>query len=156
MELLSDSAEYTLRLGNALGAVLVPGDVVCLEGELGTGKTVVARGIAGGRGHREAVPSPTFLIIHTYPRVAFCHVDAFRLEGSADLIDAGIEEYLDGRWICAVEWAGRVRAALPTGALTVRLEFTPEDDHRRITVECPGEWGPKMERLRKELEPDAS
>ena len=156
MEVLSNSSEDTLRLGGAIGGILFPGDVVCLEGELGTGKTVVARGIAGGRGHRGVVTSPTFLIIHPYPLASFCHVDAFRLEGPDELIEAGIEEYLDGEWICAVEWACRVRAALPPGALTVRLEFTEDDNRRRITLEGGGEWECRLEGVRRELERDAS
>ena len=155
MEVLSNSAEDTLRLGDAIGGVLALGDVVCLEGELGTGKTVVARGIARGRGHRGVVPSPTFLIIHQYQSVGFCHVDAFRLGGPEELIGAGIEEYLDGDWICVVEWAGRVRAALPSGALTVRLEFAGEEDRRRITLGGGGEWKKRLECVRTEFERDA-
>lgn len=155
MEILSNSSEDTLRLGGAIGRVLAFGDVVCLEGELGTGKTVVARGIARGRGHRGVVPSPTFLIIHPYQSVSFCHVDAFRLGGPEELIDAGIEEYLDGDWICAVEWAGKVRAALPSGALTVRLEFAEDENGRRITLGGGGEWQKRLECVRTEFERDA-
>jgi len=155
LEVLSNLPEDTLRLGDVIGGIVAPGDVVFLEGELGTGKTVVARGIARGRGHRGVVPSPTFLIIHPYQSIGLCHVDAFRLGGPEELIDAGIEEYLDGDWICAVEWAGRVRAALPPGALTVRLEFAEDENQRRITLGGGGEWKKRLERVRTEFERDA-
>jgi len=139
LELLSDSVDKTISLGMVLGRSLAPGDVVCLEGELGTGKTVMVRGIARGRGYTGAVPSPTFTIIHTYPGVRLCHADAFRLGSADELLEAGIDEYLDGDWVLTVEWSDRVRDALPEDALTVRLAFGEEDNERLLTIEAAGE-----------------
>jgi tRNA threonylcarbamoyladenosine biosynthesis protein TsaE len=124
--LKSGSQETSAGIGAFLSSVLEPGDVLCLEGPLGTGKTVLVRGLARGRGWAGPVPSPTFTIINPYPEIGLCHVDAFRLSGADELVEAGIEEYLDGDWVCAVEWAERVRPALPARALEVSLAFGEE------------------------------
>lgn len=138
-----------------LGVMLVPGDVVCLEGELGSGKTVMVRGILRGRGFEGAVPSPTFTLMRSYPDQQVCHVDAFRLDDADEMLEAGIEEYLDGEWICAVEWAEKVRAAIPEEALEVRLAFRDEDNERSITLEGPGKWERLSAILKEEFEADA-
>ncbi len=151
MELVSDSIDKTISLGMVLGRSLAAGDVVCLEGELGTGKTVMVRGIARGRGYTGVVPSPTFTIIHTYPEVRLCHADAFRLGGADELLEAGIEEYMEGDWVLAVEWADRVRDALPEDALTVRLVFGRKDNERLLTIEGSGEDGNRLARLMEEV-----
>lgn len=137
LELRSDSANQSLELGAILGHLSEPGDVVCLVGSLGTGKTVIARGMARGLGYSGPVPSPTFTIIRTYPRVRFCHVDAFRLKDSDDLVAAGIDEYLSGDWLCAVEWADRVRDSLPENAITLEMEFGPNAGQRLVRLVVP-------------------
>jgi len=149
--LKSESEERTLALGTAIGAVLSPGDVVCLDGELGTGKTVLVRGMIKGRGYGGAVRSPTFTVIHTYPEVRLCHVDAYRLAGGDELIDIGIDDFLDGSWVCAVEWAYRVRPALPEKALAVKLAFGEAENDRMITVRESGGWEGRLAGLIKEL-----
>jgi tRNA threonylcarbamoyladenosine biosynthesis protein TsaE len=151
LELVSDSIDKTISLGKALGRSLAPGDIVCLEGELGTGKTVMVRGIARGLGYTGAVPSPTFTIIHLYPAVRLCHTDAFRLGSAIELLEAGIEEYMEGDWVLAVEWADRVRDALPEDALTVRLAFGAEDNERLLTIEGSGERGSRLAGLMEEV-----
>lgn len=144
MELESTSPGETIEVGRLLGRALADGEVICLEGELGTGKTVMVRGIARGRGYTGPVTSPTFTIIHCYPAARLCHVDAFRLSDPSDLVDAGIDEYLEGEWACAVEWADRVRAALPAGALIVRLRFGEAEDDRLITIEDEATWADRL------------
>jgi tRNA threonylcarbamoyladenosine biosynthesis protein TsaE len=147
----SGSEEHTVMLGVSIGSVLSPGDVVCLEGELGTGKTVLVKGIARGLGHEGPVTSPTFTIIHTYPDARLCHVDAYRLEGARDLVSVGIDDFLDGGWVCAVEWADRVRPALPERALRVRFSFGPGEDDRVLEVSATGEWDGRLGALLEEL-----
>lgn len=142
----SESEEETLALGARLGAVLRPGDVLCLEGDLGTGKTVLVRGLARARGYQGPVTSPTFTIIQLYPEASVCHVDAYRLDGADDLLDVGIEEYTDG-WLCAVEWAPRVRGALPDSALLVSLEYGASDNERLVLIEAQGEWDGRLSEL---------
>ena len=149
--LKSESDERTLALGMAIGAALSPGDVVCLDGELWTGNTVLVRGMAKGSGYSGAVTSPTFTMIHTYPDANLCHVDAYRLENGDQLVETGIDEYLDGSWVCAVEWAERVRSALPEKSLTVKLVFGKAENDRMITVRETGGWDGRLAGLIKEL-----
>lgn len=150
MELKSDSAKFTLELGMFIGRHASPGDLICLQGGLGTGKTVFVRGVARGRGYTGEVTSPTFTIIKTYPEAELCHADAFRLENGQQLIDAGIEEFLEGEWVCALEWADRVRDALPVGSLELRLRFGETKGQRLISVEGGGKWAAALERFEKE------
>jgi tRNA threonylcarbamoyladenosine biosynthesis protein TsaE len=150
--LQSGSYQRTGDVGAVLADVMARGDVLCLSGELGAGKTVLVQGIARALGYEGPVPSPTFTIINPYPEIGLCHVDAFRLEGADELIGAGIEEYLDGEWICAVEWAERVRPALPDGALEVSISFGQGDDDRVLTFGAAGDFGGRAELMRARLE----
>lgn len=151
MRIKSRSVQRSLQLGRAIGSLLEPGDIVCLDGELGTGKTVLVRGIAEGLGYAGPVTSPTFTIIQSYPEIKLCHVDSFRLESAESLIGAGIDDYLDGGWICAVEWADRVRKALPGNSISLDISFGREDDERFIEITGPEGWSRKLENLEKGL-----
>jgi len=153
MEILlkSGSRDDTFEIGSLLGGLLSAGDVLCLEGDLGTGKTVLVQGLARAREYTRPIPSPTFTIINLYPEIALCHVDAFRLSGPGELIDTGIEEYLDCEWICAVEWSQRVRAALPERALEVRIDFGVAQDDRILGVTLAGGWDGRAGRIESRL-----
>jgi tRNA threonylcarbamoyladenosine biosynthesis protein TsaE len=153
--IVSGSRERTLQIGAGIGASLLRGDVLCLEGDLGTGKTVIVQGLAGALGYGGNVPSPTFTIINPYPEIGLCHVDAFRLDSPGDLIDAGIEEYLEGDWICAVEWAERVRRALPERALEARIAFGFAEDERVIRLAIAGGWNGRTFNLVEGLKSNA-
>lgn len=133
-QMTSTSAESTLGIGGRIGGALRVGDVVCLEGQLGTGKSVLVRGIAGGLGYRGVLPSPTFTIIRTYPEQRLCHMDAFRVPDARQILMAGADEYLGGDWICAVEWAERVRRALPEDVLWVKIAFGDRPDDRLVRL----------------------
>jgi tRNA threonylcarbamoyladenosine biosynthesis protein TsaE len=138
------SPEETELIGRRLSTCLSRGDVVALEGPLGAGKTVMVRGIARGLGFEGPVTSPTFTIIHVFEDVELCHVDAFRLSSGDDLDEAGFEEYLDGSWICAVEWADVVADVLPPGALTIRIEMGNAGDERLVSVIAPERSAPRI------------
>ncbi len=131
----SQSPEETLRLGEALGGSLVPGDVVALFGELGSGKTVLVRGIAGGLGCRaEEVHSPSFTLVNEYlcPTAVgsggqkrpgrLAHVDLYRLVSEEELPGIGWDHYLRACYVVTVEWAERALAWLPKDHLRVGLE----------------------------------
>ena len=137
-------AAETEELGRRLAGLLTPGDALALVGPLGAGKTVFVRGIARGLGYQGLVTSPTFAIIHVFEDIRLCHVDAFRLSGGEDLEKAGIEEYLDGSWICAVEWADLVRDALPEGCLCVSITMGAGEDERIVTLESGGGWAARL------------
>lgn len=152
MLITSPSAEYTLETGVVLGTSLWPGAVVALRGALGSGKTVMVRGMLRGLGYRGPVQSPTFTLIRAYPEHCFCHVDAFRLSGGEELHGIGIEEYLEDEWICAVEWAERVKPAIPTDALWVTLEYGSRADGRHISFSGGPRYEILLERLREGLD----
>jgi tRNA threonylcarbamoyladenosine biosynthesis protein TsaE len=119
---VSSSPEDTENFGRALGELLMPGDVICLEGELGAGKTLLTRGIAAGMGIDHPVYSPTFTLINEYPGdIPMYHFDAYRLEGAEDLYDIGGDDLLYGHGVSVIEWASRVEDALPADRLWVRI-----------------------------------
>lgn len=142
----TDAVEKTRQVGEELGRLLGPGDLLCVYGPLGAGKTALAQGVARGLGVTEAVVSPTFILIREYRgRVPFYHFDAYRLQGPEDLNLLGAEEYLAGDGVVLVEWADRVDPALPAERLDValdydnenkrRLSFRPRGDRYRALVE---------------------
>ncbi len=143
------SSEEMRRLGEALGALLGPGDVVGLIGELGAGKTVLAQGVALGLGVRARVTSPTFTIIHEHRgRVPFYHVDVYRLGAPSDTEGLGLEEYLSGDGVAAVEWADKIEALLPPERLDVEIGIGAGGDWREVSF-IPR--GARFERMLEEL-----
>jgi len=135
MEWISESPDDTLALGRRLGERAAPGDVIALTGDLGTGKTVLAKGLAVGAGvrHERLVTSPTFVLVHEYAgRLPVFHVDAYRLHGARDLVALGADEWFFGEGLCIVEWADRVREALPAERLDVHLEHLGPTRRRLI------------------------
>ena len=138
-ELQSASPEETERAGERLAARLRPGSVVALVGDLGAGKTCFIRGLARGLGVSQIVSSPTFVLVNQYQgRLPVFHVDAYRTESLAELLDLGLEEYIDGDGVTVVEWADKLRALLPAKTIWVHL-MGLGDDPRTIKVEgSPG------------------
>ena len=132
---VTNSASETRALGEQLASGLRPGDTVILEGELGAGKSELARGIARGLGVKETVPSPSFTILNVYEsgRCPLYHFDWYRLESEEELYELGMDEYLGGDGIAVVEWAERCPDAVPEDCIRIRLEATGEET-RRITV----------------------
>jgi tRNA threonylcarbamoyladenosine biosynthesis protein TsaE len=148
MELTSTSAAHTRAIGAALGAQLRAGDVAVLTGDLGTGKTVVAQGIAMALGVAERVVSPTFALVREYDgRLPFRHLDVYRLDHVQEAIDLGLEELLDDG-VVVIEWGEGVRELLPLDRVEVTLALLPpeeaDDDTRRIVVTTVGAgWIPR-------------
>jgi tRNA threonylcarbamoyladenosine biosynthesis protein TsaE len=131
----------TEALGRRLGALLFPGAVVALVGQLGAGKTHFARAVAEGLGVKNpaAVNSPTFTLIHEYPaRLPIYHFDAYRLAGAREFADLGVEEYFHGDGVCLVEWADRVAVTLPPEHLWVTIDVIDES-RRRFEVRAVGD-----------------
>jgi len=132
---VTNSAAETRALGERLACGLQPGDTVILEGELGAGKSELARGIARGLGVTETVTSPSFTILNVYEsgRCPLYHFDWYRLESEEELYELGMDEYLGGDGIAVVEWAERCPDAVPEDCIRIRLEATGEET-RQITV----------------------
>lgn len=133
LDFISSSVQQTMRLGVRLGELLEPHDALCLTGELGTGKTVLSRGVGRGWGTAIRVTSPTFTIVNQYPRMhdnrVLYHIDCYRLESDSDFISAGIEDVLLLEGAFMIEWAERILDWLPEDRL--HIEMSHMDETRR-------------------------
>ncbi len=139
--MVTHTPAQTRRLGEALAAQLRAGDVLSLEGDLGAGKSELARGIARGLGVEGPVSSPSFTILNVYEegRIPLYHFDWYRLESPEELYELGMDEYLGGDGIAVVEWAVRCPEAMPGNRLEIRLTPLPgEETGREITVSPSG------------------
>jgi tRNA threonylcarbamoyladenosine biosynthesis protein TsaE len=138
---VSPSARATWRLGQRLGAALLPGDVVALVGDLGAGKTQLVRGACAGAGVDQAdVSSPTFAIVQTYRgRLPFHHADLYRLADLDELYATGFTDLLAGDGALVVEWADRVDGWAPAERLEIILEeVAGRPGSRRISLTGTG------------------
>jgi tRNA threonylcarbamoyladenosine biosynthesis protein TsaE len=128
LDFISHSAEQTRRLGARLGQLLTGGEVLCLTGELGTGKTVLVQGIARGLDVTDRVTSPTFTLVNEYRggRLDLYHVDLYRIVDAKAALAFGLDEYLYGDGVCVIEWAERVRDLWPEEYLLVGLRHIDE------------------------------
>jgi len=134
LEFISRSPEQTRRVGMRLGALLDPGDLVCLVGELGAGKTTLVQGLAAGWGSLDRATSPSFVLVNLYRRPmegSFFHVDAYRLSSPAEAEDLDVDALLE-KGPVVVEWADRVQKAFPSERLWVTLSWI--DDSQRDMV----------------------
>jgi tRNA threonylcarbamoyladenosine biosynthesis protein TsaE len=118
----------TRELGRRLGAVAAPGDVICLYGELGAGKTQLAKGFGAGLGVADTINSPSFVLMTEYEgRLRLFHLDLFRLDGPADALGAGLIDERQAAGVAIVEWAERLGPALPQARLDVEIEGTGDE-----------------------------
>lgn len=150
LDFLSHSPEQTLRIGVRLGELIKPGDIICMAGDLGTGKTTLARGIARGWGSLDLVTSPTFVLINEYRRAdasRLFHFDAFRLSGSNEAVDIGLLELLEDSASILVEWPERVAEVIPDERLWIGLRWLDES-RRGLHFDA---LGPRYERQLKEF-----
>ncbi|MDR2131774.1 MAG: tRNA (adenosine(37)-N6)-threonylcarbamoyltransferase complex ATPase subunit type 1 TsaE [Clostridiales Family XIII bacterium] len=138
--LLKDEAEIR-ALGLALAAKARPGTVIALIGDLGTGKTTLAKAIAEGLGVTESVTSPTFAIIKEYAsgRLPFHHFDAYRLGSPEEMYALGFEEYFCGDGVTVVEWANLVEEFLPKDAMVIDIAYGQNAGERRVRVKGIGD-----------------
>lgn len=135
----TDSPEATTQVGIALGKLVSPGDVLLLQGPLGTGKTCMTQGLAQGMGITTPVTSPTFILVNQYPgTLTLYHIDLYRLETVVEAEDLGLDDYFFGDGVCVVEWPERAFAAMPPEHLLVVLEHTGELQ-RHLTFVAAGE-----------------
>lgn len=147
----SESFEETVMLGEMLGTLAGPGDIIAMTGELGSGKTHFARGVARGLGVASSTPvtSPTFTLLNCYlGRLPLYHFDLYRLAGASDLYDLGFEEYFYGEGVCLIEWAERLGESMPEERLEV--SFIYRDESCRIITFVPN--GPRYEQIAGSLD----
>lgn len=134
----SYSPEETFAIGKEIGDQLKPGDVYCLIGDLGVGKTVFTQGLAKGLGIEEPINSPTFTIIQEYHegRIPLYHFDVYRIGDVSEMDELGYEEYFYGDGACLIEWGNLIEEILPKETVTITIEKDLEKgfDYRKITV----------------------
>ncbi len=134
----STSSQMTFDFAKKIGEKLKSGDVLCLDGDLGVGKTVFTKGVAAGLGIKDDVSSPTFTLIQEYygGRLPLYHFDVYRIDGLWDMDDLGYEEYFYGEGVCLVEWGSMIKELFPENTIYVRIEKDLEKgfDYRKITV----------------------
>ncbi|MBI2168115.1 MAG: tRNA (adenosine(37)-N6)-threonylcarbamoyltransferase complex ATPase subunit type 1 TsaE [Actinobacteria bacterium] len=154
MKVRTSSVGETRQVGVALASVLAPGDVVALSGELGTGKTALAQGVASGLGITDRVVSPTFVIVREYGGpTPLAHVDVYRLSHLQELYDLGFDEVIDDTRVVLVEWADRVTPLLPDDRIDVFLQRGAAEEDREIEIVARGRWLGRNAALSTVLQP---
>jgi tRNA threonylcarbamoyladenosine biosynthesis protein TsaE len=130
------SEAETIALGRSLAPRLRPGDVVCLDGDLGAGKTRFVQGVCSGLGVRGHVTSPTFTIMNRYDGAAVpvYHFDFYRIRSLDELTDLGFTEYRDGGGICLIEWAAKADGLLPERRYDIQMSLGPDEESRIIEL----------------------
>ena len=135
----SFSPEETYALGKRLGEAAKQGDIFCLNGDLGVGKTVFTQGFADGLGITEPVNSPTFTIVQQYDdgRLPLYHFDVYRIGDISEMDEVGYEDCFFGEGVCLIEWSNLIEEILPDHVIQVKIEKNMEHgfDYRKITVE---------------------
>lgn len=128
VDFISHSAEQTRRLGARLGQMFAGSEVLCLKGELGTGKTCFVQGIGLGLGVQRRITSPTFTLVNEYRggRLDLYHVDLYRIVDAKTALMFGLDDYLYGDGVCAIEWAERVEEIWPDEYLLASLRHIDE------------------------------
>ena len=134
----SFSLEQTREVAKSMGQKAQSGQIICLCGDLGTGKTAFSKGFGEGLGVADDIVSPTFGLVHVYEgRLSLYHFDVYRIHSVSEMEDTGYEDYFYGDGVCLVEWADLVRDIIPESAIWVRIrkDYSKGDDYRLIEIE---------------------
>jgi tRNA threonylcarbamoyladenosine biosynthesis protein TsaE len=138
MEIITRSEKETFDWAKELGVSAKKGSIFALYGELGTGKTIIAKGIAKGLGISDDVTSPTFLMMEIYKgKMQLYHFDLYRIDNVEKLDELNFEEYWSGNGVSVIEWAEKAEHRIPADSVRINLEWI-SDTERRISVEYPG------------------
>ena len=136
MQFTTHDETETWDVAKRFAATLAPGDVVCLEGDLGAGKTTFTQGLCAALGAKRTVTSPTFCIVSEHPSESFLvvHMDLYRLQGEDDVLQIGWEDYLARGAVLVVEWPDRAGSLIPADAKHVRFSYGASETERVISV----------------------
>lgn len=149
MEIKLNGLKATEEFGIRLGKLLKSGDIVCLNGDLGAGKTTMTKSIGIGLDVDEYITSPTFALINLYKgRMVVYHFDVYRLENVDELYDLGFDEYFYGNGVCIIEWAEKIDKLIPEDRIIIDIEKTNKDDERILHISGHGN---RYEEIIKEL-----
>ncbi len=134
----SNSSKETENIAKSFAKTLKKGDVLCLDGDLGVGKTAFVKGLAKGLGVSEYISSPTFTIVNCYDGyLPLYHFDVYRISDSDEMFDIGFDEYIQGDGICVIEWANIIDDILPDERYDIKIKKNLEihEDFREIEIE---------------------
>ena len=152
-EFFSRSSEQTRRLGTRLGAMLKPGDLICLSGDLGAGKTTLVQGIAQGFGSLDPVSSPTFVLVNVYRREdgnELHHLDVYRLGSVDEAVDLDLDTLIETGTL-VIEWAERIKAVLPREALWVHMRYISDEQRNLLFEACGDRYEHLMGEFRRQV-----
>ena len=155
MDFIVNNIEETTSLGYKLGKLLNPGDVICLTGELGTGKTHITKGIAKGLGINDTITSPTFTIVNEYDsgRLKLNHFDVYRVSDSDEVYAIGFDDYIFSDAVSIIEWANYIEDILPPSYLHINISknLSKGENYRKISIIPYGERYEYIKELEKWL-----
>ena len=138
--IISNHEQKTYDLGYKLGTLLKKGDILCLTGDLGAGKTAMSKAIAKGLEVDEHVTSPTFAIIQEYMgRLPLYHFDVYRIGSVEEMEDLGYEEYFYGDGVCIIEWASIIEELIPKEHLWIDIKRDDHENVRKIEMKATTE-----------------
>lgn len=151
LTVVTDSPEATRCWGQRLAALLAPGDVVLLEGELGAGKTTFTQGMADGLGVEGPVTSPSFTLAHEYRgRLSLYHLDLYRLDDPSAMAEVGLDEYLEQDAVAVVEWAEKLGPFVPEAHLRIAITYGQDENQRQLKFYPQGgRYAAMVEELRR-------
>jgi tRNA threonylcarbamoyladenosine biosynthesis protein TsaE len=149
------AATETKRLASALAELARPGDLVLLAGDLGAGKTAFTQGFGAALGVSERITSPTFTLVNQYEgRLVLNHIDAYRIEQLAEVLDIGLPELLDEGGVTVIEWGDAIVPALPADFLLIQITMGDGDDDRTFELTTTGlRWSARTRALTAALAP---
>jgi len=136
MKYESFSSDDTKEIAAGIAKKAMTGDIFCLNGNLGAGKTQFAKGFAEGLGIKQDITSPTFIIVNEYSggRLYLYHFDVYRINSSDEMLDIGCDEMFFGDGVCVIEWAERIKDIIPEGAVFISIERGESENHRVISI----------------------
>lgn len=131
--------EDTYSAGEKLGTLLKDGDIVCLRGDLGAGKTLLTKGLAKAFGIEEDITSPTFVIVNEYyGEKNLYHFDVYRIEKESEIINVGFDDYLMRDGVVVIEWPEKIESHIPNERIEININYSA-DNGRIMTVSCDDE-----------------
>ena len=138
MEYTVTTVDETYKIGESIGSLVNSGDIICLIGDLGTGKTHLTKGIAKGLNIEDNITSPTFTIVNEYTgRLKLYHFDVYRVNDPDEIAAIGFDEYIFSDGVSIIEWANYIEELIPPSKLTITIEKLPKlgDNYRKINIE---------------------
>lgn len=142
MEFIVNNADSTIELGKKLGSLLNSGDIICINGDLGAGKTHFTKGVARGLSINEPITSPTFTIVNEYTgRLKLYHFDVYRVNDPDEIELIGFDEYIFSDAVSIIEWSNYIENLIPKEHIEIEIKKALDlgMDYRRVTIKCYGD-----------------